>query len=370
MRAFRRRRMTRAGSTSSTTAPCRWCSDTSCGCVAGTASRRGISRKTAGSPSSIGLRKVRPTRQRSGSCSRSRGPATWMHGGVSEDCNASCGSCGRLLATSETPEVSAAKVLDHLSVCSDEHRVVLMLAYVDGIPVAEIAELLGVIRLLHVRASRPGARRAPQPPHRRSDMTNHHDEMRVAPDPARGGGASTASPPRLAAAPGTEPVVPTQDDLVSMPSVDRTLTIEKETSSCWRPKTAPRGQPVAPRRRSPGQWLLVAAAAVVVAVVGTLLVAAGGDDKQDVDTVTPGPADDSTVDTAADQRNSGRGGSGHVGPARRVDGSSRRWPGQHGEHDGRVRGRGLELGGRRWRPSFGRELGSSLDRVRVRWLQR
>ena len=34
-------------------------------------------------------------------------------------------------------------MLDHLSVCSDEHRLVLMLAYVDGIPVAEIAELLG-----------------------------------------------------------------------------------------------------------------------------------------------------------------------------------------------------------------------------------
>ena len=43
----------------------------------------------------------------------------------------------------ETPEVSAAKVLEHLSVCSDQHRVVLMLAYVDGIPVAEIADLLG-----------------------------------------------------------------------------------------------------------------------------------------------------------------------------------------------------------------------------------
>lgn len=43
----------------------------------------------------------------------------------------------------EAPEVSAAKVLDHLSVCSDEHRVVLMLAYVDDMPVAEIAELLG-----------------------------------------------------------------------------------------------------------------------------------------------------------------------------------------------------------------------------------
>lgn len=43
----------------------------------------------------------------------------------------------------EPPEVSAAKVLEHLSVCSEEHRAVLMLAYVDGIPVAEIAELLG-----------------------------------------------------------------------------------------------------------------------------------------------------------------------------------------------------------------------------------
>ena len=34
-------------------------------------------------------------------------------------------------------------MLEHLSVCSEEHRVVLMLAYVDGIPVTEIAELLG-----------------------------------------------------------------------------------------------------------------------------------------------------------------------------------------------------------------------------------
>jgi DNA-directed RNA polymerase specialized sigma24 family protein len=34
-------------------------------------------------------------------------------------------------------------VLDHLSVCSAEHRVVLMLAYVDDIPVNEIAQMLG-----------------------------------------------------------------------------------------------------------------------------------------------------------------------------------------------------------------------------------
>lgn len=43
----------------------------------------------------------------------------------------------------EPGEVSAARVIEHLSVCRDEHRVVLMLAYVDDLPVAEIAELLG-----------------------------------------------------------------------------------------------------------------------------------------------------------------------------------------------------------------------------------
>ena len=45
--------------------------------------------------------------------------------------------------TSEIQELPASAVLENLSVCSDEHRVVLMLAYVDGIPVAEIAEMLG-----------------------------------------------------------------------------------------------------------------------------------------------------------------------------------------------------------------------------------
>ena len=44
---------------------------------------------------------------------------------------------------SESAELSAAKVLDHLSVCSAEHRVVLMLAYVDDMPIAEIALMLG-----------------------------------------------------------------------------------------------------------------------------------------------------------------------------------------------------------------------------------
>lgn len=45
---------------------------------------------------------------------------------------------------SESAELSADKVLDHLSVCSAEHRAVLMLAYVDDLPIAEIAHMLGL----------------------------------------------------------------------------------------------------------------------------------------------------------------------------------------------------------------------------------
>jgi RNA polymerase sigma-70 factor, ECF subfamily len=44
----------------------------------------------------------------------------------------------------ESAELSAGKVLDHLSVCSNDHRAVLMLAYVDDIAVPDIAEILGV----------------------------------------------------------------------------------------------------------------------------------------------------------------------------------------------------------------------------------
>jgi RNA polymerase sigma factor (sigma-70 family) len=43
----------------------------------------------------------------------------------------------------ESAELSAGKVLDHLSVCSAENRVVLMLAYVDDMPIGEIAQMLG-----------------------------------------------------------------------------------------------------------------------------------------------------------------------------------------------------------------------------------
>jgi RNA polymerase sigma-70 factor (ECF subfamily) len=43
----------------------------------------------------------------------------------------------------EPAEISAAKVVEHVSACSAEHRLVLMLAYVDDLPVAEIARTLG-----------------------------------------------------------------------------------------------------------------------------------------------------------------------------------------------------------------------------------
>jgi DNA-directed RNA polymerase specialized sigma24 family protein len=42
---------------------------------------------------------------------------------------------------SESAELSAGEVLDHLSACSDEHRVVLMLAYIDGIPGVSVPSL-------------------------------------------------------------------------------------------------------------------------------------------------------------------------------------------------------------------------------------
>jgi hypothetical protein len=61
--------------------------------------------------------------------------------------------------------------------------------------------------------------------------------------------------------------------------------------------------PLAPRRRSPGRWLLVAAAVAVVAVVGTVLVAVSGDEEKPLRTVTPPttePPDTSCPFTAAE----------------------------------------------------------------------
>ena len=104
--------------------------------------RRGISPRTAGSPSSIGSPKDRPTRRRSGSCCRSRVRAISTCGDVSGGCDASCAWCGPMPAGGVRRVVRGRGARSSVG-CSDEHRVVLMLAYVDGIPVAEIAEMLG-----------------------------------------------------------------------------------------------------------------------------------------------------------------------------------------------------------------------------------
>ena len=159
---------------------------------------------------------------------------------------------------------------------------------------------VGVVRLFHVLAARPGTRRAAQPPHRRSDMTNHHDELRVAPDPSRAEELRRRLHARLASGYPDEPVVPIQDVLVSIPSADTDPDDREGDIIMLETEDRPTGhEPVTPRRRSPGRWLLVAAAAAVVAVVGTLLVAAGGDDEDQVDTAAdphdralPAPAQD------------------------------------------------------------------------------
>ena len=169
-------------STISTIGPCPWCTATCCGCVAVTVTRRGISPKTAGSPSSIGSPRDRPTRRPSGSCSRSPARTISTHG----DDNGRLQRKLRLVwagaRQSESAELSASKVLDHLSVCSEEHRVVLMLAYVDDIPIAEIAQMLGSSVSSTYSLLTRARERASKPPHRRSDMTDRYDEMRVPPD--------------------------------------------------------------------------------------------------------------------------------------------------------------------------------------------
>ena len=59
-------------------------------------------------------------------------------------------------------------------------------------------------------------------------------------------------------------------------------------------------EPVTPRRRSPGRWLLVAAVAALVAVVGTLLAATGDDDENQVPaTSTPTTAPPTSTSTTA-----------------------------------------------------------------------
>jgi hypothetical protein len=121
-------------------------------------------------------------------------------------------------------------------------------------------------------------------------MTNHHDEMRVAPDPSRAEELRQRLHARLASGRGDEPVVPIQGVPASTPSVDTDPDHREGDIIMLDTEDHPTGsEPVTSDRRSPGKWLLVAAAVAVVAVVGTLFVAAGGDDEDPVDTVSPPP---------------------------------------------------------------------------------
>jgi hypothetical protein len=113
-------------------------------------------------------------------------------------------------------------------------------------------------------------------------MTNHYDDLSVAPDPALAEELRRRLHARLVRGYQDAPL-PTafadtdpddrEGDLIMLETEDR-----------------PAGhEPPAPRRRSPGTWLLVAAAVAVVAVVGGLLVAAGGSDDDELDTASTTP---------------------------------------------------------------------------------
>jgi hypothetical protein len=103
-------------------------------------------------------------------------------------------------------------------------------------------------------------------------MTNHHDQMRVAPDPSRAEELRQRLHARLAGGPPatTTPFADTdhdrQGDLIMLETEDRPT----------------RHEPPNPTRRSPGRWLLAAAVVAIVAVAGAALIAAGGDDETEV----------------------------------------------------------------------------------------
>ena len=115
-------------STSSTIGHCPWCSATCCGCVAVTARRRGISPRTAGSTVVDRLAQGQSDKATVGfvlSVARSRYVDSWRrHRRLQHKLRLVWAGARE----SESADLSAGKVLDHLSVCSAEHRVVLMLA--------------------------------------------------------------------------------------------------------------------------------------------------------------------------------------------------------------------------------------------------
>lgn len=122
-------------------------------------------------------------------------------------------------------------------------------------------------------------------------MTDHHDELRIAPDPSRAEELRQRLHARLGSGSRGESIVPIQDDLVSMSSVD--ADPDDRVGDIALLETEDRtGHGVAPRRRSSRRWVL-AAAAVVVTVVSTLLVV--GDDDDEIGTVTTPPTSAETL---------------------------------------------------------------------------
>lgn len=82
-------------------------------------------------------------------------------------------------------------------------------------------------------------------------MTDHHDEMRVAPDASRAEELRLRLHARLASGCREEPVVPIQDAVVSIPSVDADPDYRDGDIIVLDTEDRGTGQPASPGRRSP-----------------------------------------------------------------------------------------------------------------------
>jgi hypothetical protein len=118
-------------------------------------------------------------------------------------------------------------------------------------------------------------------------MTNHHDDLRVAPDPSRAEELRQRLHARLASRALGEPHGPDERRTASIPTADTDPDGEGDLIMLDT-DDRPTAHTPTPGRRSPGRWLLVAAVVAVVAVAGALLVAADDDDETQVPaTATP-----------------------------------------------------------------------------------
>jgi hypothetical protein len=122
-------------------------------------------------------------------------------------------------------------------------------------------------------------------------MTNHHDELRVAPDPVRAEDLRRRLHARLVSGSRDEPLVPGERAVAAIPSADTDPDDREGDLIMLETEDRPTGyEPPTPGRGAPGRWLLVAAMIAVVAVAGAVLVAAAGDDDE-----TQVPATDTTA---------------------------------------------------------------------------